>query len=274
MSDVRELKIYVDESIRTFLNGIKSEMRPELFDAVYYASAERGKRLRPILMLLSAEAMRMPKERFINLALSLEFIHSYSLVHDDLPAMDDDAERSGRPTVHVKFGEATAILAGDTLLNLAYQLMIDSIIKDPMLIGAVKYIADSAGFKGMIGGQVMDMEPEKINSANILEMYMRKTGALISAALLSPLFVAGVNEKTFEAFGTFSSNLGIAFQLADDIGDLKDGRDADKTTFSSLYGVSETVKRLEQYKNSLSRCFDDCDVDSSAIVAYAESLLS
>lgn len=274
MSDVRDLKFFVDNSIRDYLNSIKSEMKSELYDAVYYACADRGKRLRPILMLLSGEAMRMPKERFINLAMALEFIHSYSLVHDDLPAMDDDEERSGRPTVHVKFGEATAILVGDTLLNLAYQLMIDSIIKDPMLIGAVKYIADSAGFKGMIGGQVMDMEPEKLNAGNIIEMYLRKTGALISAAVLSPLFVAGATEKTFEAFGNFSSNLGIAFQLADDISDLNDGRDTDKTTFSSLYGVSETAKRLMQYKYSLVHCFDDCDCDSSAIVEYAESLLS
>lgn len=274
MSDVRELKIYVDNAIVNFLNGVKSEMPPELYEAVYYATANRGKRLRPILMLLAGEAMRMPKERFINLALSLEFIHSYSLIHDDLPAMDDDAERSGRPTVHIKFGEATAILAGDALLNLAYQLMIDSVIKDPMLIGAVKYIADAAGFKGMIGGQVMDMEPQKLNPSNILEMYMRKTGALISAALIAPLFVAEATEKTFEAFGNFSSALGIAFQLADDLSDLKDGRDSDKTTFSSLYGVQATVKKLDEYKFALSRSFDGCDCDSSALVAYAESLLS
>ncbi len=219
---------------------------PSLFPALSYAT-KSGKRVRPLLLLSSYcafvgdDARRALQEgrdtAVLDLAAALEMIHAYSLVHDDLPAMDNDVLRRGEPTVHVRFGEGNAILAGDALLNLAYETMLGAICRIPeepcrnRLLRAGEQIASLAGVQGMIGGQVLDLASEVLGEPDVVRtMVEMKTGALILAACRAGAIAAGAEAEARQAISSYALHLGIAFQAQDDLFDREQDRKIDKKT--------------------------------------------
>ena len=234
-----------------------------------YSVFAGGKRLRPILTLAAAEAVIECKStgtafltdlsRVMPGACAVELIHTYSLVHDDLPAMDDDKLRRGRPTAHVVFGEGTAILAGDALLThafaiLAQDLPTDSPETEHRRLRAIARIAGAAGAAGMVGGQVLDLAEtgaKTTGKETLRDIHERKTGALINAAAVSGAILAGADRAIIEAIDAYATNLGLAFQIVDDILDVVGttdglgktaGKDAsaNKPTYPSIYGLARS----------------------------------
>jgi geranylgeranyl diphosphate synthase type II len=191
--------------------------------AMAYSVFAGGKRLRPVLCLASSEAVGLPRASALRFACALELIHTYSLIHDDLPALDDDDLRRGRPTSHKVFGEAQAILAGDGLLTLAFEWAGDpqahpSFVR-PHLGATLHALARAAGWFGMVGGQVDDIlsEGKKPTLARVFSIHRRKTGALLTASVVLPALAAGSPGKTLRALETYGKNAGLAFQIVDDV---------------------------------------------------------
>ena len=195
----------------------------KLFSAMEYSLMSGGKRLRPILLMAAADSVGGNGEKFLSVASAIEMIHTYSLIHDDLPAMDDDDYRRGKLTNHKVFGEAAAILAGDALLTLAFEVMTRQKNVEPkILFEVVKEMSVAAGASGMVGGQMIDLESEgkKINLDTLKKMHLGKTGALFKAAIRSGAILAGTSEKKLSALTDYAENFGLAFQITDDILDV------------------------------------------------------
>ncbi|MDG2176852.1 MAG: polyprenyl synthetase family protein [Gammaproteobacteria bacterium] len=237
-------------------------MASQLEEAVHYVVHNGGKRIRPVLAYASAEAVGGTQEDADNCACAVELIHAYSLVHDDLPAMDDDALRRGQPTCHIKFDEATAILAGDALQSLAYELLTDTRGRMPEPSKALEMIstlAAASGWKGMVGGQSLDIEGAgKIkNEQELALMHQLKTGALINASVrLGALSTGLVSDIQLQSLETFSSCMGLAFQIRDDILDVEgdtqtlgkqQGKDLtmNKPTYPSILGMDGAKQRMQ-----------------------------
>ena len=228
-----------------------------LMRAMEYSLMAGGKRLRPILLMAAADAIDNSGEKFITVADALEMIHTYSLIHDDLPAMDDDDYRRGKLTNHKVFGEATAILAGDALLTLAFEVVLrQENIPPEILLTVLKEISIAAGVAGMVGGQAIDLRSEgiQIDFATLKLMHSGKTGALFKAAIRSGAILAQASEEKLNALTRYAENFGLAFQITDDIldvtGDEKilgkpTGSDEKnlKSTYVSLTSLDE-AKRL------------------------------
>jgi len=236
---------------------------PEIFKAVRYSLFAGGKRLRPILCLAAAEAVGGDIETVLPIACALELIHTYSLIHDDLPAIDNDDYRRGMPTSHKVFGEGVAILAGDALLTAAFHLLSRQDLMaglDPRtLLAVINDIAEAAGYSGMIGGQVVDMQSEgKVPDYETLHyIHSRKTGVMILVAVKSGARLAGATEEEIDALSEYGRNIGLAFQIADDLLNI-DGdpilmgkvTGSDKTrgkmTFPALIGVVDSHNKAYQ----------------------------
>jgi geranylgeranyl diphosphate synthase, type II len=230
----------------------------ELHRAMRYSLFAGGKRLRPALCLASAEAVGRPDEgRAIRAAAALECLHTYTLIHDDLPAMDNDALRRGRPTSHVVFGEANAILAGDCLLTVAFELLAECTPPPPHPPGRIALeLARAAGSRGVAGGQYEDLaaEEQPADADTLRFIHQHKTALLIRAACRMGGLAAGATEDELEALGRCGDAAGLAFQIADDVLDATStpealgkntGRDAEnsKMTYVSLYGVEESLRQ-------------------------------
>ena len=228
-----------------------------IFQAMRYSIFAGGKRLRPALFCATLTALGKDDTELLPFAAALEMIHTYSLIHDDLPAMDNDDLRRGKPTCHKVFGEAQAILAGDALLTYAFNAMISvRHATDPKaLLTAIDEVAYSAGVQGMIIGQVVDIawEGEQLSEAQLEYMHRHKTGALFRASILSAAILAGASEEELAALAEYSGQIGLAFQIADDILDVTGneaslgkplGSDAknNKTTYASLLGINKARK--------------------------------
>ncbi|MFH1489638.1 MAG: polyprenyl synthetase family protein [Pseudomonadota bacterium] len=260
-----DLKTYLDEK-RTLVNDALERLFPdsegpagELLRAMKYSVFAGGKRLRPILCIAGAEAVGGDAEKALPIACALELIHTYSLIHDDLPVMDDDDLRRGKATSHKVFGEALALLAGDGLLTEAFHLMTgkgstDRIPPGPVL-RVIHMIAEAAGHRGMVGGQVVDIQSEgrDVDFALVEFIHRHKTGALIAVSVTSGAVVGGGSEKDIEAMALYGQKTGLAFQIADDIldveGDAREmgkgvGGDAQKKkmTYPSVIGLQESKK--------------------------------
>lgn len=240
---------------------VKDTPEAVIYKAVKYSLMAGGKRLRPVLALAVTELLGGDEKDILPYACAIEMIHTYSLIHDDLPAMDNDDYRRGIPTNHKVFGEAVAVLAGDALLNRGFEVMLrHTLAKGDRLaqrLRAMDAIAEAAGMKGMIGGQVVDLESEsRTISAETLEyMHRSKTGALIKAPVLSAAILCGADSREYEALEEYASCIGLAFQIKDDIMDVKGsfedmgkavGSDAanEKSTFITIYGMDESEKML------------------------------
>lgn len=244
-----------DEYIKSVLPKEKLPQE-EIVKAMDYSLSSGGKRIRPVIAIFAAKSLGAGSESVMPYAAAIELIHTYSLIHDDLPCMDNDDLRRGRPTNHKVFGEATAVLAGDALLNFAFETALMADTEPEKKIALLKIIARSAGLYGMIGGQILDMEGEKRKLAadEIRLMQNLKTGALIKAAAAIGAVTAGEKKEFFDVY---AENLGLAFQLKDDILDvtatteelgkpvLSDEKN-EKSTFVSLYGVDGTKRLLEE----------------------------
>lgn len=237
---------------------------PTLKEAMLYSLMAGGKRLRPVLALATTELFEKELEEVLAYACSIEMIHTYSLIHDDLPAMDNDDYRRGKLTNHKVYGDAMAILSGDALLNLAYENMIKDALtsKNSSKLEAMGIIAEYAGALGMIGGQVIDLESEgkKVDNDRLKGMHRLKTGALIKAPVEAAAVICGADAKEFKLLSNYAANLGLAFQIKDDILDVegsieamgkKPGSDAlcQKATYVTMYGLDESKKLLETVTN-------------------------
>lgn len=231
-----------------FPKRVNSAMRYSLFGG--------GKRVRPILMLGAVDALGGDMDKALNSAAAMECIHTYSLIHDDLPAMDDDDLRRGNLTCHKKFDEATAVLAGDGLLTLAFGLIADTKDVAPeVIVKVIKEVSLGAGIYGMVGGQMIDMESEgeDLNHIELQNIHIHKTGKLIVASIRIGAIIAGASESDLEKLTEYGECIGLSFQIADDILDVTGnseelgktaGKDEaqNKATYPSIMGLSESKK--------------------------------
>jgi len=237
----------------------------KLLEAMRYSVFAGGKRLRPALFLATLQTLsaglEAEEETYLPFAAALEMIHTYSLIHDDLPAMDNDDWRRGRPTCHKAFNEATAILAGDALLTHAFAVMLrlKKLVSPQRLLQATQEVALSAGIMGMVAGQTMDLAltGQEVTSQQLRYMVQQKTGALFSACVLSAAYLAGAKQNELNALRVYSERLGLTFQIADDILDIAGdqnklgkpiGSDAKnrKTTFATLLGQEQAQQWARQ----------------------------
>ena len=239
----------------------ETEEPRELYRAMRYSVFAGGKRLRPALVSLGCEAVFSPRARALPAAAAFECVHTYSLIHDDLPAMDDDDFRRGKPSSHKAFGEALAILAGDALLTFAFELVADGFADPSVAARVTRELAIAAGPRGMVGGQVLDIRcegksPEKPNrDAPTLERIHRmKTASLIGGALRAGAIAGGAGERELRALTRYADALGLLFQVTDDILDVEGssadlgktaGKDAarGKLTYPALFGIEESRRR-------------------------------
>lgn len=263
----------------------------KLLKAMRYSLMAGGKRLRPILCLAAAEAVGAGElENVLPAACALEMIHTYSLVHDDLPAMDDDELRRGKPTCHVAFGEATAILAGDALLTLAFELLTRSAADNSgsaeRILRVIREISAGAGFCGMIAGQMLDIESEgrTIRLSELQAMHSCKTGALIEASVTAGAVLGGGSDTQIAGLKEYARNIGLAFQVADDILNVEGdpalmgkavGTDAgrSKNTYPSLLGMDSSREMASRFTKSALKAIEIFDNRSEPLRAIAQYII-
>ena len=233
-----------------------------IFEAMNYSVKAGGKRLRPILMLETFKLFGDDESKAYPFMAAIEFIHTYSLVHDDLPAMDDDEFRRGQKTTHAKYGEDIGILAGDGLLNMAYEIMSDAVVKNPDAAEAMAVIAKKAGAYGMVGGQTVDVvnEGKKLDIETINYIHNLKTAALIEASMMAGAILGGATEEQVLQIESIAKNIGMAFQIQDDILDVTGDEEKlgkpvlsdeknEKDTYITLIGLEESKQKVEDLSN-------------------------
>ena len=249
------------EYIEDYLNSrylYQDEPQKLLFDAMRYSLLAGGKRLRPIFVFDFCRMCGGNWENAVDFAAAVEMIHTYSLIHDDLPCMDDDDFRRGNPTNHKVYGEAIAVLAGDGLLTSSFTHLAESSLDDHKKITAVQILSKCAGEIGMVGGQVLDMlsEERQCTVQEVIDIQVRKTGALIKAACLLGVIAAGGTQKQMDAAAEFAYHTGLAFQIRDDMLDVignatelgkATGVDALKNTFVQLYGIEKCDQMVREH---------------------------
>ncbi len=260
-----EYKQIVDSHLTDFIPNIDNKSL-SLYDSMKYSLLAGGKRLRPVLLLAACEFAGGNIKEAIPYACAIEYIHTYSLIHDDLPAMDNDDLRRGLPTNHKVYGEAIAILAGDGLLTTAFEvinkdmmLYFDSPEKIIKRVNAAYQIASGAGCRGMVAGQVSDIEAENaVASSEMLEyIHLNKTAALFKSAIKAGLYLGNYNDKMITDLSKYADNLGLAYQIADDILDVVGNPDElgketgsdkkkSKNTYTSINGLEKAYERLEE----------------------------
>lgn len=221
------------------------------FDGVmsYSLLQEGAKRFRPVLSLLTEELLNGTQEKVLPFAAAVEMIHTFSLVHDDLPCMDNDDERRGKPTNHIKFGEAQALLAGDALLAEAFATIAGTYHDNPeTTLGLIHLLATATGRMGMVGGQVIDIgsQLQSMGFDELKDMHARKTGALIRVSVEGACLVNSADEETCRNLRRYGEHLGLAFQLADDLLDSEEETSADEVSFVSCLGKDRTMSYLEE----------------------------
>jgi geranylgeranyl diphosphate synthase type II len=253
-----ELKKYTDTinmELKAILNH-KANYQDIVMESINYSIFTGGKRLRPILLLKSYEMFDDDYDNAMAFALAIEMIHTYSLIHDDLPSMDDDDFRRGKLTNHKVYGEAMAILAGDGLLNLAFEIMLKHTLENSTTMKeykkntmAMKEIASYSGIYGMIGGQVVDLISNDIsmNEDKLIFMYENKTAALIQASLVSGAILGGATEVEIESIRKYGLNLGLAYQIKDDILDTKEDREIGKLTYATYLGLETAEAKVNKF---------------------------
>ena len=258
MSEFESLLGSYQKRINQTLEGLLPSDDSILSEAMRYSVLNGGKRLRPILVYLSSELGEANHDSIDTLAGSIELIHCYSLIHDDLPSMDDDDLRRGNPTTHKKYDEATAILAGDALQPLAFELISNLDTSDYNKITIVNCLANACGYSGMVGGQIKDIHSKKINTVQDLDiMHSQKTGRLIQASLETSGILSELDQKDIKALSKYGEKIGLAFQIQDDIIDIESpssisGKDQgsdinkDKITYPSIVGLEGSRTRARE----------------------------
>lgn len=258
-TNYQSTKDLFEKELYSFIDGL-SLSDEVLIEAIKYSVKAGGKRIRPVLMIETAKLLGVSVEDIMPFAISIELIHTYSLIHDDLPAMDNDDYRRGKLTNHKVYGEAMAILAGDALLNLAYETMLRASLSINKM-NATRLISRFAGYTGMIGGQATDVryEGKPLDEEVLKFIHANKTGKLLTASVLAPSCIAG--DAYIDNLRQYGENLGMLFQVTDDILDatsttdvlgktvLKDAK-SNKLTFVSIYGVEKAKQLAVNYYNN------------------------
>ncbi len=256
----REYRAFIEDYMYSLYAEMKAaQPQKPLYEAMEYSLLAGGKRLRPIFAFDFCRMCGGDWKNAAPFAAAIEMIHTYSLIHDDLPSMDDDDFRRGRPTNHKVYGEALAILAGDALLTDAFAIASTAKLPQPERLGeAIAVLAECAGSNGMVGGQVLDImsEERELSEQEVLDIQSRKTGGLISAACCLGTIAGGGTQAQFEAACQFAAGLGLAFQIRDDMLDVigtKEemgkgvGTDETKNTFVKLYGLEKCEELVQKY---------------------------
>ena len=273
-----EYREYIEAYLKAWYDRFEDEPQRQLFEAMKYSLLAGGKRLRPIFAFEFCRLCGTDWKTAAPFAAAVEMIHTYSLIHDDLPCMDNDDFRRGRPTNHKVYGEAMAVLAGDALLTDAFCVAAAANLQGTAIADAIGILSECAGSLGMVGGQVLDIQSEErtLSEQEVLDIQSRKTGALIRAACACGAIAGGASDAQFDAACQFAAGLGIAFQIRDDMLDVigtKEemgkgvGTDEIKNTFVRLYGLEkceELVRKYTDYAINALDAFDD--------TAYLKSL--
>lgn len=278
-----EYQTFIENYLQKHYDRFLNEPQRILFESMEYSLMAGGKRLRPVFVFEFCRICGRDWKEAAPFAAALEMIHTYSLIHDDLPAMDNDDLRRGRPTNHKVYGDAMAILAGDALLTDAFGMAASANLPNPADLGtAIGVLAENAGSLGMVGGQVLDIlsEERTCTEQEVLDIQSRKTGALINAACVLGAIAGGADESKIQAAASFAGLLGLAFQIRDDmldvIGSAQElgksvGTDAQKNTFVRLYGLDKCDELVRKYTAAAIdqlKVFDETD----DLIALAESL--
>jgi len=261
-------KKYLENNINIIDKALDEYLPPEenppsiIHKAMRYSVFGGGKRIRPILTLATAELFGKSTESVIKTACGIELIHTFSLIHDDLPCIDNDDFRRGKPSSHKVFGEAIALLAGDALLVSGFDLIIKNSevkeIKKQSILKVIKETSFYIGTENMLGGQVEDisLKNEDVTKADLINLYMKKTVALISLSVRAGAILSGANQRQLRALTKYGENIGLAFQIIDDMLDImQDQRDAGKPNYANIFGIKESKieseKLIEEAKDSL-----------------------
>lgn len=260
--ELERIKSLIDSELRKIVQN-KDCFQRRILESMEYSLFTGGKRLRPVMAIKSYEMFNNNIDEIIPFAIAIEMIHTYSLIHDDLPAMDNDDFRRGKPTNHKVFGDAMAILAGDGLLNLAFETALDFIDNNAKDMNdykkytrALKEISKYSGIYGMIGGQVVDLllSHDTVTNEKLLFMYTAKTAALIQSALVSGAIIGGANDEEIELIRNFGLNLGLAYQIRDDILDIDKDSNIKKLTYLTFYDINKGKEAVEKYSNNAISC--------------------
>ena len=279
----REYRAYVEDYLKEHYDALNDQPQKLLFDAMQYSLMAGGKRLRPILAFEFCRVCGRDWKNAAPFAAAIEMIHTYSLIHDDLPCMDNDDYRRGRLTNHKVYGEGMAVLAGDALLTDAFGIAASAQLPNPGdMATAIGVLSECAGSLGMVGGQVLDImsEERELTEQEVLDIQNRKTGCLISAACALGVIAGGGSEKQYEAACQFAAGLGLAFQIRDDMLDVigtqeelgkATGVDTQKNTFVKLYGLERCEELVATYTNYAIEALNAFS-DTSFLEALAKSL--
>ncbi len=258
VDDARRLRREVDEALSRY-SQYDADCPQRLAEAIRHSLLAGGKRLRPLLVLMACDACGYDHRKAMPAACAVEMIHTYSLIHDDLPAMDDDDLRRGQPTCHVKFGEATAILAGDALLAQAFEVLARDVQPPEVAARCVAELARAAGASALVGGQEDDLQAEFTDGGleHLERIHRRKTGAMIGVSLRLGGMIGQATPEQLAALATYGQKIGLAFQIVDDLLDLSGDEQAmgkrlqkdserGKLTFPAVLGIDESRRRAEQ----------------------------
>lgn len=259
----------------------------KVIEAARYSLLQGGKRIRPALMMEFCKLCGGDSNEALDFAVALEMIHTYSLIHDDLPCMDDDDMRRGKPSCHKQFGEDIALLAGDTLLTKAFFVATYAPVPAARIVKVIELLSAYAGEHGMIGGQIMDLafENEKPDAKQLEYMYLRKTGGLLCAAAEIGSIVAGKSEpEQIDKCCTYARNLGLAFQIIDDILDhtadeavlgkpVGSDEKNNKTTFVSIYGIQKSLEIAEELTDKAIKALKSIEGDHTTLIELTNYLL-
>jgi len=284
--NIKLLKDSVEQWISDYFNK-KAEVNNRNFEAMIYSIKVGGKRVRPILMLLTYAMYKEDYKDILPFAAAMEMIHTYSLIHDDLPCMDNDDLRRGKPTNHKIYGEAIAVLAGDGLLNEAMIIMLNQCLDGSLnKIKASTIIAEASGAEGMIAGQICDILSEGIviSAEELLYMHKNKTGQLIKAAIVCGAILGNANNRDLQKLKEYGDKLGLAFQIKDDILDVigdvailgknvKSDECNNKTNFITMYGLEKCKEKCNELTEECSQILKDLTINTKNLEEITELLL-
>ena len=286
MSEFEGLIESYQERINHKLEGLLPSDDSILAEAMRYSVLNGGKRLRPILVYLTAELGEAENQSLDILAGAIELIHCYSLIHDDLPSMDDDDLRRGYPTTHKKYDEATAILAGDALQPLAFELISNISTSDNSKLSMIRSLARSCGYSGMVGGQIKDIHSHNIEDVNSLDlMHSEKTGSLIKSSIETSGILSGLELADIKTLTEYGSKIGLAFQIQDDIIDIESpssisGKDQgsdiekDKITYPSIVGLDESKDKAQKLASEAKEILQPLNKNTDNLCKLADYIVS
>ncbi len=274
---LHQKKLLIEQKLENILSGKDTFIHKAMRNSVLSG----GKRFRPLLVLSSGKCLHSNEEELLSFACAIELIHNYSLIHDDLPAMDDDDFRRGIPTCHKTYGEAIAILAGDALLTLAFKELINAPVRKnyhQRKNQVINQIATLAGVEGMVGGQYMDItySPKDYTDKEFHDLIMKKTGGLIMASVKTGALLGSASDSQMEAMEEYGKNIGLAFQIRDDILDFFEETKEDKQNepnYVSFFGLKKAEERLVKYIETACAILDKATLKGEELKYLAQMLL-